>query len=883
MKVIKPQKLGVVSRCFERRRRFWMSIGVLALHRFSGALASEVELWKFVARELGQTPPDAAMPKSRGEFLVTGRAFQPGGGAGPACRVRVRLGGLEKELYVFGNRYWIGGAEQSQPEPFVDLPIAWETAFGGAGFVRNPLGKGCVPVDTQYGPLHPLPNVEHPDWLVRSPHDRPEPAGLGAIDLMWPQRAAKAGTHDARWFEEQFPGYATDIDWSIFNIAPADQQQDHPFVGDEPFAIEGMHPGKPRLTGSLPGIAARCLVNQRVPDGESLQEVQMRLTTVWFYPHAERLLLVFHGVHEVGEDDAADILQLLVGAERVTEPREAAHYERVRTQRLDPEYGAFRSLCDADLLPSMPAGDDSGDEAEQEAGTGMAALLATEDLMRKHRRVAMERAVEKARASVAARGLDPDLYAPLLPPPEEPLPSLEELPEFTAKIEAEADRRKVEAEQQRAQKREELRRSFAAHGLDDDAILAKSQQPPAGPPHFRADEELLRLRALCARSEAMGCPIEGLNRRTQDPQFRQQLIAAETNQREGYRQAAHHQGAAPRLSGTEAARSRAAALATLKQRGNLARQDLTGFDLSDLDLRGLDLSGAWLENANLARSNLEGAGLSEAVLARADLTDANLADADLRKANLGLAQIIRTKAQGALLSEAILGKACIADSSFQGANFDSADFMETELSTTDLSRASLAGLIFLKAQLKGLCLAGANLKKATFIETEVSGLDFTGACLEGATIVKCRGDGAIMASANLTNARFVQECSFAQVDFRGAVLEGANLRGTGLAGCDFSAARLDGADLSECDLTRARFEDASARNALFVRSNLVEAVLVGADLMNAILQKADLREADLRGASLFQADLARVQANRQTNLQQVNTKKMRIHPMRTRT
>ena len=97
------------------------------------------------------------------------------------------------------------------------MPITWQNAFGGEGFDNNPLGKGIAPIETEDGKVHPLPNVELPRKLVKSKRDRPGPTSFGPIDLVWPQRYAKSGTHDAKWLQTHFPSFAADMDWSIFN------------------------------------------------------------------------------------------------------------------------------------------------------------------------------------------------------------------------------------------------------------------------------------------------------------------------------------------------------------------------------------------------------------------------------------------------------------------------------------------------------------------------------------------------------------------------------------------------------------------------------------------------------------------------------------------
>ena len=97
--------------------------------------------------------------------------------------------------------------------------------------------------------MHALPNIEHHDKLIRSQKDRPTPAGFAPYDVAWPQRMSKAGTHDKKWLKTRFPGFAEDMDWTMFNAAPDDQQNPGYFSGDEAFVLENMHPGKSVLEG----------------------------------------------------------------------------------------------------------------------------------------------------------------------------------------------------------------------------------------------------------------------------------------------------------------------------------------------------------------------------------------------------------------------------------------------------------------------------------------------------------------------------------------------------------------------------------------------------------------------------------------------------------
>jgi len=123
------------------------------------------------------------MPKPRGEVVVTGSCVAPKGTTRVASEVSVRVGELRKSLNIFGDRFWVreGGIMKliKDPEPFAEIPITYEKAFGGEGFKKNPLGKGIDSVVASNGrTVIPLPNIEDPGRIIGSPSDRPDPAGF---------------------------------------------------------------------------------------------------------------------------------------------------------------------------------------------------------------------------------------------------------------------------------------------------------------------------------------------------------------------------------------------------------------------------------------------------------------------------------------------------------------------------------------------------------------------------------------------------------------------------------------------------------------------------------------------------------------------------------
>ncbi|MDY7224855.1 DUF2169 domain-containing protein [Hyalangium rubrum] len=874
MKGIKPQRLGILTRPFEHEGVFHFAVSVLAFFSFEAPsqLLSEVELWKFLPKELGKDAAlDMGMPKAHAEVLLTAKAYPAGSKGQGACPVRLRLGKVDKTLYAVGDRFWKGGVP-TQPLPFKELPITYANAYGGAGYPQNPLGKGFAPVRTPQGELHPLPNIENPKQLVSTPKDKRMPAGFGPYDLTWPQRFSKTGTYDEKWMKERFPGFAKDIDWTFFNTAPEDQQFDGYLQGDEPFTLENMHPAKPVLQGRLPHLKARAFINQKTDKGEEFRELSTRLDTVHLFPHAERGVLVFRAVTQVTEDDAADVLQLMVACEAPDAPRPLAHYRGVLAERLDREKGYLAALRDSDLMP--PAA-----EGAKPAWAELPDLPpAPEKRLEKNLRKRAELEMERIRQEIRAQGLDPDKHVPKALPPEPPPPKLEELGAVIQTAMATADEQLRQAEANRTKAEQEARAICKQLGLDYDQVVAKHQSKQGGPPAYSADAELARMKQSVADLKALGVNLPNVEAQVQDPALEEKLRKTEAALLLSYRISAHHQPAASRLPPEEAARVRQQVLALFKAGESFEGRDLTGADLSRLELPGANFRGALMESVNLSGADLSGADFTGAVLARADLSEANLSGTVFAGANLGQARLVKARmAEPGDLSRVILARADLTRASLRGARMEGVDLSEAVVAGADLGGVVARELTLLRTDLSGIKLAGADLRKSNFIEVTVAGVDFTGATLTGAVFVTCKGDGACFYKAQLDNLRLVKDCSFAKVDFREANLQGANLRSTRLEESDFSQATLKGADLSESNLQRARFYRAVAPEARFMKADLTDAHLVSCNLMQGILQKARIQGADFRGANLFRVDFARVRGSAKS-LQDANVKQVRILP-----
>ncbi|MFH1983884.1 MAG: DUF2169 domain-containing protein [Pseudomonadota bacterium] len=334
MKTYKPRTYGILVKTFGLRGQSYLTVSTLVYFDLQqeGVLCKEQELWSTLPGQLGaDTPLDQGFPKPHGEVLVTGSCFAPHGQTTPAGEVAVRVGSLEKHLTVFGDRHWRNNGLISEPSHFSEMPIDWRHAFGGADFKENPLGKGIAQAILPDGRQRvTLPNIEIPDRLIGSLQDRPTPAGLGALDLQWPQRMTKSGSYDKQWLDNRWPWFPDDLDPEFFNTTPADQFIDGFFAGDETIEIRNMHPDLRTIRSRLPGQRPRCFVTRKKSlrqDAETeFVEVQQKIDTVWLFPTIQRGLAVYRGTIPVLDDEYADIDRIFVAAERMIDPPQPPEY-----------------------------------------------------------------------------------------------------------------------------------------------------------------------------------------------------------------------------------------------------------------------------------------------------------------------------------------------------------------------------------------------------------------------------------------------------------------------------------------------------------------------------------------------------------------------------
>jgi len=874
MKIIKPQTLSLLSRPFEFKREFWLGLAVIAFLPMgtTPVLLKESALWPFLAEELPPDQPlDAVIPKTTPEFLAIAHAFAPDGVPAPQVRTGIQLGPLIKMLDVFGDRSLDrdrSGARISNPVPFTRMTIDWTRAYGGAGFADNPLGKGAMPLDGSDGQTFPVQNVINPKLGrdgVRTP------TSYGPVDQLWPGRAKLIGTYDDAWLKQDFPGFARDIDWRFFNAAPADQWLPERLTGDETYAFKNLHPDQPLLKGCLPGMAPRLFLVWKTPkEGGEFEEVPLSLTTVWCFPHRERVVLVHHGQARLVEEDGSDIVRAVVGADRRSAPRPVEHFHAVMVKRADTKGGMMHALRDADLVPAEWLAPDPAAEMPEEEKAQLLQVFA-----RPRKRA--ERANAAAREQMKAQGLDPDKYSAPAMPPEPTIPTIDELPAIIAAAKETAAVQKAKSEADIAAKKAEVAQQLAASGMSEAEIQERLEPKPQGPPAFSAADMRADLTKQITAMRVLGQPTLALEAQMASPEFVAQLDSAEATMRNSYRRVAHHQGPPDALPAGRSAEIRG--LIAGDTAAARALYDLHGADLSGLDLSGVDLSGVCLDGANLAGTSFAGAKLVNTVLAHARLQGCVFDGADLSGANLGKSNLTGATLKRTVLKKAVLAGADLTNASFAGANLEGADLTEIITDGVDFSAVRAPGILAMKLSLPGLRAPGIDLTKAKFLECNLQGADLTGATLDRALFLQCNLVGIRLGGARMRKAVFVKECSLLGANLSGVDLTEANLRETNLRGANLNGATIAQADLSGADLSSALMTYVRANSSRMVAADLRRADLRLGDFAKADLARADLRGANLTGMSAYEANLPRAKLDADTRRGGMFRKRMRYLPV----
>ena len=712
-------------------------------------------------------PSDFVPLKPRADLLLNATAYAPG--AAPVTRLRAgfKIGTFSKDILVIGKRVWkrslLGPRVMSEPEPFREMPIVYENAFGGKGYEKNPIGKGRK--------LLELPNIENLDKMVPYPGNKLEPAGFGALANTWQQRASLVGTYTDKWLKERWPWFPEDFDWGYHNAAPRDQQVEGYLQGDEKLTFWNFHPEHSVYQSSLPGLRVRCFLNERINENDdhtTFREVPLKLDTLWADLDLEKLVLVWRGVTNIRSVKLREFENVFVLAEPLSEPpHDTLHYQALMQQRLHEEEAEFEieegEEVDIDTEVDLETPDIDIDREINQANKEFADL---------------EAEASKAEAGQIARavemGVDPKFFEqpPVYEEPHIALASQiaalrDERPDFVQQME-EAFAEEEAAEQQMA-------------AIDEEAAeLEDEGEPP-----------------LTRESV-----IEGS---AQHESFEEQDFSGLDLSELA-------------LSGLNFSSSNLSK--TSLSRCLLAGVNLAGADLTGADLTGADLTGAVLDEADLSDAILSGAKLTGVSLSSADLSNLDLAGTDFSNctgeyADFSNANLSGAKFVGAKLPRSDFDRCNIEGADFRRADLQDADFSGVQARHINMEEANITGLRsgeqsdFTEGNCKNVQGSGSMWEGCILDRADYSRSDLSGATFAEASLVGTVFDLAEMSNSNFDDADLVR-----------AVFSYANLLKASFERADLTEANLEGSNLYE-----AGFAEAVTEKANFQAANLKQTLL----------------------------------------------------------
>ena len=699
---------------------------------------------------------DLEVLKPRGECLVVGSFHAPGGRAVPHSKAAFQVGAVRKQIAVFGDRAW-GATGPGVPSPVKKVPLTWERAVGGPGVVENPVGAGLAPVETEAGKVTPMPNLEDPSRLWMSRGDRPAPINLGPVPRTWRSRLRLAGTYDDAWQRTRYPWFPADIDWGYFNAAPADQQIEGYWRGDEEIALRHLHPEHANLRCRLPGVRPRAFL-KRAGSG-ALEAVGLRLDTLVVDADEGLVYAVWRGVTEVKREDLSDIEHLYVAEEHVSEEpagarkddqaHQAAYEAKLQARAAEalaeePEAPPTSSVIRTEAM--LAAMVDPAAPGAKWAHLDQAMTMQGDDSALKE---AMREAMEQRR--LAARGI-------------------RSVFDDALRLDVRGAERELSPEEQL-----ELEMQTVLGAMLDDA----------------EDPGRERVRAAMKEGESLagvdlsGADLSGLDLVELDLSG---AVLTRAN-----------------LSGARLERCRLSH-AVLSE-AELSMASFDGCELVEADLTSVRSQRARFHQCDLTDAVVDASFLRESRFGGCTLVRASFAGCDLAETQWTACTLDEADLSGATLEQAMFRDCTLVDAWMEGGV--KAKRLRLDGCDASLLRASEGGdfeeASFKRAKLDGARFGQANLRRASFNLASLHRADFSQATLPEAALVGCDLRVARFDDASLVRATLMRS-NLMQARFEGADLSEADLRGASLFQAELFQARLGGARLDLSDTTGTRAE-----------------------------------------------------------------------------
>lgn len=346
MKFSKPQHLLVLTAPVKFGRSSHLGVTVGFGFRLSDPriLAHETEIWAALeSAPMSFKALDEAMPKPFAEWLLAGHARRPANlEADGKWRVQLGVDDCHKEIFCHLPGEQAAAADAA-------IPLDYVNAFGGAGFLANPVGMGHESAERRDKPLLRLPD--------RYGQENEFLAATGPLDTRWAQRAAHVSrkkkdlTLDTD--HRSHLGWPETMDRRFFQMAPRDQWA----RGDSwpvtcAYSLHGVGEGGAGFVGQIPPLEAQAIY--RRADSQEFAELPLKRQTLWFFPDRDVGAVLFTGLLDVDDMLGDEIGHLLVALSEFGTPYPLNYLSVVARRREDSSCNQIEGMRDEVLLP--PAG-----------------------------------------------------------------------------------------------------------------------------------------------------------------------------------------------------------------------------------------------------------------------------------------------------------------------------------------------------------------------------------------------------------------------------------------------------------------------------------------------------------------------------------------------
>jgi uncharacterized protein YjbI with pentapeptide repeats len=787
----------------------------------------------------GDEPVDRGLKKARGCFAVQGTAYPLTEGQARGMAVRVNVGQSSKTLHIHPPRRWektLMGHRSVVIGPLQPLPLNAANAFGGEGYASNPEGMGYRADPEAYDKVL-LPAIETETQALTQPGGVPEWAGLMPLAPQSELRRRYLGTLDDQWQQQRAPFLPLDTDPRWYDEVAQDQCIDTYWSGTEKWAVAGMHPLRAEVSGQLPGFRPRLFV-ERKGITPPISEAALDLDTVWLFPDAQRVLLLYRAELSVVDIDAEDISALGIGCECATDGAQSIEQWVARLWPKPPVAAATAApqVPQPDPLPTMVATMQAALDARYQAFAALqkevsgAASVAT-----KHFGQVVDTSIAERKA--------PDLAKVIANPKPQ---SAFDPAALRTNIELEIAQAKAAAQRYAEKAAHQAGTSMAAIEAHN-AMLARSIAVKPAPsvmslvgqldiPANKKAQVVAELEAGLAKIQATESQVD-----SKISKIQAKLAAMSAAM-----------PPVPKLS-PAVSWTRALLEACHAAGETLDKQRFVSLDLSRIDLSAGVFKNCFFDRCNLSAARLAGADLSGCRFEDCDLTAADLKASALDKVIIQRCRLEQANAKGAGFSGAYLAQSSCIGIDFSEAQLKQSRFVECPLQEAKFNAAQLPLAVFTRCDLERADMSGANLNKSQFDQCTLHSARMLCAQLQGASWSRVEGGGIDLISAMLCDWRLDQDCRLPGIRLDGADLSNSSLQGAFLAGASLRNATLNAALVARCDLRDSDGYRLTARGADFTGSNLSRAKWVGSNLMDARLRKVCLEQTDLRGSNLFGA------------------------------